>query len=103
MAVDRLREEPDQNQLPFFCVDAVVPVSLGAYPTACYRCYDYDPVYLNKYRRAALDDDRYHDYLNEFVYGVETNEVLLNRIDSDQLSRIQADPRTGYAVGLDRR
>ncbi|KPJ78856.1 MAG: ketoacid-CoA transferase [Deltaproteobacteria bacterium SG8_13] len=103
VATDRLREEPERNQLPFFCVDAVVPVSMGAYPTACYRHYDYDPVYLNNYRQAALDDDRYPDYLDEFVYGVESHEALLDRIGIDQLSRIQADPRTGYAVGLDRR
>ena len=100
---DRLREEPDRNQLPFFCVDAVVPVPMGAYPTACYRHYDYDPVYLNNYRRAALDDGRYHNYLDEFVYGVQNHEELLERVGSDQLSQIKADARTGYAVGLDRR
>jgi glutaconate CoA-transferase subunit A len=101
--VDRLREEPDRNQLPFFCVDAVVLVPMGAYPTACYRHYDYDPVYLNNYRRAASDDERYHNYLDEFVYGVQSHEALLERVGSDQLSQIKADARTGYAVGLDRR
>jgi glutaconate CoA-transferase subunit A len=100
---DRLREEPERNQLPFFCVDAVVPVPMGAYPTACYRHYDYDPVYLNNYRRSALDDGRYNDYLDEFVYGVQSHEALLERVGRDQLSQIKADARTGYAVGLDRR
>jgi glutaconate CoA-transferase subunit A len=103
VATDRLREQPDRNQIPFFCVDAVVPVSMGAYPTACYRHYDYDPVYLNDYRRAAMDDDRHRDYLNECVFGVKNHAALLDRVGSERLSRIQADPRTGYAVGLDRR
>ena len=103
VTADRLREEPDRNRLPFFCVDAVVPVRMGAYPTACYRHYDYDPVYLNNYRRIAMDDDRYRDYLDEFVYGMESHEALLERVGADQLARIQADPRTGYAVGLDRK
>jgi len=62
---DELRADPDQNQIPFFCVDAVVPISHGAYPTACYRHYDYDPVYLNDYRKAARDDVQYNGYLNE--------------------------------------
>ncbi|MDP4725914.1 MAG: CoA transferase subunit A, partial [Desulfobacterales bacterium] len=35
--VDDLRAAPDHNQIPFFCVDAVVPVPWGAFPTACYR------------------------------------------------------------------
>ena len=38
-----LRQTPEQNQIPFFCVDAVVEVPMGAYPTACYPFYDYDP------------------------------------------------------------
>ena len=103
VAVERLREEPDRNQLPFFCVDAVVPVRMGAYPTACYRHYDYDPVYLNNYRRVAMDDDRYRDYLDEYVLGVKDHRELLARVGADRLSRIQADPRTGYAVGLERK
>jgi glutaconate CoA-transferase subunit A len=41
-----LRQRPENNQLPFFCVDAVVEVPWGAYPTACYRHYDYDPAYF---------------------------------------------------------
>jgi glutaconate CoA-transferase subunit A len=59
----QLRLAPDQNQIPFFCVDAVVHVPMGAWPTACYRHYDYDPTRLHHYRQAALDDERYQAYL----------------------------------------
>jgi glutaconate CoA-transferase subunit A len=100
---DRLREKPDQNQIPFFCVDAVVPIPFGAYPTACFRHYDYDPVYLNDYREVAQDDTRYQTYLNEFVLGVNNQSELLDHVGKDRIEKIKADPRTGYAVGLDRR
>jgi len=100
---DRLREKPDQNQIPFFCVDAVVPIAFGAYPTACFRHYDYDPVYLNDYREAAQDENRYQTYLNEFVLGVKDQDELLGLVGRDRIEKIKADPRTGYAVGLDRR
>lgn len=100
---DELRANPDQNQIPFFCVDAVVPVRYGAYPTACYRYYDYDPVYLNDYRKAARDDERYKAYLDEFVYGMNDQQGLLDRIGTERLDSIQADPQKGYAVGLDRK
>jgi glutaconate CoA-transferase subunit A len=100
---DTLRLDPDQNQLPGIIVDAVIPVALGAYPTACYRYYDYDPVFLNYYRDCAQDDTRYRKYLEEYIYGTDGHEQLLDKIDADQLRRIEADPRTGYAVGLDRR
>jgi glutaconate CoA-transferase subunit A len=100
---DRLREKPDQNQIPFYCVDAVVPIPFGAYPTACFRHYDYDPVYLNNYREAAQDDIRFQNYLNDFVLGVEHQAELLDRVGQERMEKIKADPRTGYAVGLDRR
>ncbi len=100
---DFLKAGPDQNQIPSFCVDAVVHIPYGAYPTACYRYYDYDPAYLNAYRKNAEDDSLYNAYLEEFVYGVPDHQGLLNKIGNGRLDAIKADPRTGYAVGLDRR
>jgi glutaconate CoA-transferase subunit A len=100
---DVLKAGPDQNQIPSFCVDAVVHIPYGAYPTACYRYYDYDPAYLNEYRKNAENDMMYNTYLEEFIYGVSGHPQLLDKIGTEQLKAIQADPRTGYAVGLDRR
>jgi glutaconate CoA-transferase subunit A len=100
---EQLRENPDQNQLPFFCVDAVVPVAYGAFPTACYRYYDYDPLYLNQYRANARNDSRYRAYLDKWVYGVSQHQELIDRIGQQRIEAIKADPRTGYAVGLDRK
>jgi glutaconate CoA-transferase subunit A len=102
-ADDRLRETPEQNQIPFFCVDAIVHVPMGAYPTACYRHYDYDPIRLHQYRRAALDDEAYQKYLQEEIFTTADHAALLGRVDAGQLAKIKADPRTGYAVDLDRR
>jgi glutaconate CoA-transferase, subunit A len=100
---DFLRDNPGANQLPFFCVDAVVQLSMGAYPTACYGYYDYDPVYLNTYRDQARDDAAYRRYLDRCVFGVADHQGLLDLQDAGQLERIKADPRTGYAIGLSRK
>jgi len=98
-----LREHPGANQIPFFCVDAVVPVPMGAYPTACYHYYDYDPVFLKNYRRWAEDDERYEAYLQQLIYGTKDHEQFLAQQAPDTLKKIKADPRTGYAVGLERK
>ncbi len=98
-----LRCRPESNQLPSLCVDAVVPVPYGAYPTACYRYYDYDPAFLNAYRTWAQDDTRYADYLQRFIFGVQTHADFLKLQPADQMKRIKADPEKGYAVGLDRK
>ena len=100
---DLLRGAPERNQIPFFCVDAVVHVPMGAWPTACYRHYDYDPTRLHQYRHAALDDERYQAYLDTDVLSSANHEEMMAGIDPRQLEKIKADPRTGYAVGLDRR
>ncbi|MDX2509532.1 MAG: CoA-transferase [Desulfobacterales bacterium] len=100
---EELRKNPDQNQIPFFCVDAVVHVPFGAFPTASYRYYDYDPVYLNEYKEYAADDLSYKKYLEKFVYGVKDHQNLLDLIGKKRMEMIKADPRTGYAAKLDRR
>ncbi|MBT8369900.1 MAG: CoA transferase subunit A [Deltaproteobacteria bacterium] len=100
---DRIRSQSDQNQIPSFCVDAVVPIPFGAYPTACFHHYDYDPIHLNTYKQAAQDDDRYLAYLQKYVIGLDNHDALLKLVGTEQLSKIKADRRTGYAVGLDRR
>jgi glutaconate CoA-transferase subunit A len=103
IADDSLKASPDSNQVPHFCVSAVVHVPYGAYPTACYRHYDYDPRYLNAYRKAAQDDRLYAAYLERFIYGVKNHRELLSLQNEADLNAIRADVRTGYAVGLDRR
>ena len=100
---EALRRDSDRNQIPFFCVDAVVHLPLGAWPTACFQHYDYDPVRLHHYRRAALDDARYREYLENEILAPADHAAMLGGIDAGQLDKIKADPRTGYASGLDRR
>jgi len=103
VATEMLRRDPDRNQIPFFCVDAVVPVPFGAYPTACYRHYDYDPVYLTRYRELASDEEKYRGYLDSNIMKVKDHGELIALAGEERIGTIKADPRTGYAVGLDRK
>lgn len=98
-----IRLDPDQNSLPPFFVDAIVKVPYGAHPTACYAFYDYDPKHLNLYKKIAGDDGLFKKYLDEWVYGVTSHEEYLDKIGSDMLFKIKANPVLGYAVGLDRK
>ncbi len=100
---DALRENPDMNQIPYFRVDAVVHAPHGAYPTACYMHYDYDPVYLTEYRESAKDDALHQKYLETRIHGIKSHSELLDLAGKDRLDKIAADPRTGYAKGLERK
>jgi glutaconate CoA-transferase subunit A len=99
----RLRQDPNQNMLPPFVVDAVVLAPHGAHPTACHQFYDYDPRHLRRYGEAARSEDGFRDYLMEWVHGPADHEAYLAMVGPDDLAAIAADPRLGYARGLDRR
>ncbi len=93
-----IREDPDQNCLPSFFVDAIVKIPYGAHPTACFNFYDYDPMHLNMYHDLAKDDRRFKEYLDAWVYGVHSWEEYLEKVG------IESDPRNkGEPVRSDTR
>jgi glutaconate CoA-transferase subunit A len=98
-----LRQDPDQNSLPPFLVDAVVHAPFGAHPTACHFFYDYDPRHLHAYRREAGDDASFRSYMDKWVLGCPSQEDYLERVGVGDLMRIRANSQAGYAPGLDRR
>ena len=100
---DYLKTDPDRNQIPFIHADAVVKIPFGAYPTACYRYYDYDAAYMNAYARAAKNDDAYQQYLAEYIYDCPTHTHLLDRVGRGRVESILADRNRGYAKHLDRK
>lgn len=100
---EQIRQDPDQNSLPGFLVDAVVHAPLGAHPTACHYFYDYDPQHLKMYGQMAADDDAFRRYLDQWIYGSRDFNDYLAKLDPAGLERIKADPILGYAPGLDRR
>jgi glutaconate CoA-transferase subunit A len=100
---ESIRRDPDQNSLPSFLVDAIVKLPYGAHPTACFYFYDYDVTHLNLYKEAAKEDQRFRQYLDEWVYGISKHEEYLEKVGLANLTKIKADPVIGYAAGLDRR
>jgi glutaconate CoA-transferase subunit A len=92
----KIRSHPDQNQIPFFIVDAVVHLPHGAHPTACYGYYDYDDGHIQFYAKEAESDSDFQKYLDKFVFGVASHEGYLGLIGEDSLRSIKADPVLGY-------
>ncbi len=92
-----LKLDPQNNQLPSFCVDAVVNVPFGAYPTACFGLYDYDAQFLDHYREIASDGDRFKNYVKDYILGTDNHAQFLEKACKDRLEQIKADPETGYS------
>jgi glutaconate CoA-transferase subunit A len=98
-----LRADPEYNQIPFIHVSAVVHVPYGAYPSSCFRYYDYDPTQLSTFAKAAKDDALFKDYVQKYVFDAGSHQGLLDMVGKERIAKIKADPRTGYATGLDRK
>ncbi|MBE8540000.1 CoA transferase subunit A [Geoglobus acetivorans] len=99
---EELRKFPEQNVLPGFLVDAVVPVEFGAHPTSCARFYDYDPEFLRIYHSLAKDDGSFTDFLEKYVLGVEDHDEYLRKVGIDRLESLRASFEVGYNPGLKR-
>ena len=99
---ETMRREPDRNQIPFFIVDAVVPLPYGAHPTACNGYYDYDDDHLELYGRLAATDDGFQSYLDQFVTGPKSHREYLDRIGEIPLRALKADPTLGYRPRVSR-
>jgi len=98
---DMLRQDPSKNCIPFFYVDAVVHQPFGAYPTACYQYYDYDPEYLRNYKKIAKDGS-INDHFENYVFSFKDFNQMLDMIGAEHLQKIRAISPYGYAKNLDR-
>jgi len=99
---EELRQNPDLNQIPFIHVSAVCHVPFGAYPTAVYGHYDYDPKYLRKFAIAAKKEEEFKIYQDKYIYGVKDHESFLHIVGQKRMDAIKADPVTGYSVNMKR-
>ena len=98
VAPEKLRDDPDRNQLPFINVSAVCHVPFGAYPTASYRVYDYDARYLADYAKCAEKDELFYAYQKKYIFDVNNHKQFLNLIGPERLASLAADPQRGYSL-----
>ena len=97
-----LEQEPHRNQIPFIHADAAIHVPYGAYPTACYGHYDYDPVYHKAYARAARDDAGFNLHLAQNIMAHKGHAEFMAAVGPERLAAVKADPGRGYAQNLER-
>ena len=75
---EEIKSDPGRTTIPYFCVDAVVVASFGAYPGTVPGCYACDPEHLLEYFMAA-ESDKMAEYLEKYVYSVESNLAFLEK------------------------
>jgi len=74
------RTNSDSTTVPYHYIDAVVEQRFGAYPTATNGYYSFDADHISFYQQCSrAGDEEYKKYLNEYVYGCETFDDVLEK------------------------
>jgi glutaconate coA-transferase subunit A len=121
-----IRRETSQNKVFGECVNAVVHVPFGAWPSQVYNYYDCDDKALKEYDKASKYQDKedaerqiakekekaekkglpytapvnpetFRDYLDKWVYSCKDNNDVLDKIGGAHLASLKVIPGLGYA------
>jgi glutaconate CoA-transferase subunit A len=91
ISTKEFRKQPDKTTIPFFCVDAVVELPYGAYPSECWDLYEADFDHFDKFAQQTNEKelDGAKQYVAEFIYGTETFQDFLDKIGDSRLQKLR--------------
>lgn len=92
-----ITRNPERTIIPAFKVASVSLATFGAYPTSCYRYYDYDAEQLRSYSKASVDADKFEKYVRENVLAYDDFEGYLDSVcPQTRREQLRAKPGRGY-------
>jgi glutaconate CoA-transferase subunit A len=85
------RKQPDMTTIPFFCVDAVVKVPNGSYPSECWGLYEADFDHFAKFADQLNEKgiDGAKGYAEEFIYGTKSFQNFLTISGRARLNKLR--------------
>lgn len=99
---EEIRHNPELNSLTGLCVDAVVEAPMGAHPSQCFGCYDYDSLFYRMYDQVSRTQADFDHFAAEYIYACPTHADYLDKLEAAHLLSLQVKPGFGYAPGLKR-
>lgn len=97
---EELMKEAYLNNIPCFKTDAIVHTPFGAHPSQTFNYYDYDRDFLRMYDKISRTDEAFEEFLQEWVYGVESHEEYLEKLGVERLNKLKIRKGLGYAVPM---
>jgi len=85
------RKQPDMTTIPFFCVDAIVKVPNGSYPSECWGLYEADFDHFAKFadRISKKGVEGSKEYVDELIHGTRSFQNFLTKIGPSKLSKLR--------------
>jgi glutaconate CoA-transferase subunit A len=93
-----IRDDPNRTIIPEFIVSAVVHAPWGCHPSHVQGYYDRDNAFYLEWDRLSTDPAAVRDYLDTYVYGVDTLEGYVNKVGVARLEALRPGPRLSGMV-----
>ena len=77
---EEIIDHPDRTAIPFFLVDAVVESKFGSHPGNMPGLYYSDEEHMAEWLKLSRSEAGVQEYLDKYIYGVESQEEYLERI-----------------------
>ena len=94
-----VRSDPNRPMIPAQAVDYVVEEPYGSHPSYAQGYYDRDNDAYLAWDEASETHSSTEEWLDEWVYGVESRDEYLRKLDTDRFLDLQ--PNTNYATPID--
>jgi glutaconate CoA-transferase, subunit A len=88
-----IRSDPNRTLIPGLRVNHVVHEPWGAHPSYVQGYYDRDNAFYVEWEKISRDVKTYHDYLNDFVFGVKDRAGYVKKMDSRLWKTLKAKPK----------
>ena len=86
-----IRSDPNRTIIPGLVVDAVVVEPFGCHPSYVMGYYDRDNPFYIEWAAISRDVERFHAYLDTFVYGVANRSEYLKKLGDRKLDELKAE------------
>ena len=93
-----IRSDPNRTLIPGLVVDAVVVEPFGCHPSYVMGYYDRDNPFYIEWAAISKDPDRFHSYLDDYVYGVKNRSEYLKKLGQPRSDALRAKPALSAPV-----
>ena len=87
---EEFRCHPDRTLIPYYLVDAVVEAPFGSHPGEMCYVYGRDEAQIREWVQASSDPQTTRDYLDKYIYGLNTHQEYLQLIGLERLESLKS-------------
>lgn len=97
-----IRREPTRNLVAGHQIDYIVELPWAGHPTGCFGQYETDGDFINNFYKRTRTQEGLDSWVDEWVMGVEDFDAYLEKVGTNKLKTLRANPAFGYSTKIKR-